>query len=911
MRDGRRKGTVAKWGGGGKVCGFVMACCSCNSEISQPVRPEGSCCAGEEVDLRAGEWLRLVVAGLVAGQSMIFGLAVNLAPPEGAARWVVHGLLALSAVVVFVLVGLPVLRRSLDALREGRVVMEQLFLAGIAGAFFASVHCTLTGTGHVYYEVVAILLAIYKFGQILGEERRRAAVDAARALGVEFARAERIVRADGRRFEEEVPVEEIAVGDVVRVRAGQAIPVDGRVVAGVAFVREAALTGEVFPVVKREGDEVRAGGYSLDQAIEIQSSVAGRGRTLDGLLADVRRAQEQKSRLQTEADRLVAWFLPSVLVISAGTFVLWTWLGGWQTGLFNALAVLVVACPCSMGLATPVGIWAALSSLAGRGLIARKSDLVEALARVDTVVFDKTGTLGEEQLELVDFVTFEGVDREELLGQVAALEAHSQHPIACGFRRAGVAASDTFRLLPGVGLAGEVDACRIEVGNARLSEDEEGKVRLRVELRVGTEGSHEVWVRRDGELAGLGVLRERLREGSREALTRLEAMGVRCLVLTGDRAEAAGVHGLSGVEAGLSPSDKAQRVRDLQAEGARVLFVGDGVNDAPAMAVATVSLAMGGGSALAGETAWGWLAGSDPAAVPPALERCRAVLKAIRFNLGFAAAYNVVGITLAASGVLHPVVAALLMLASSLTVTWQALRGVREEESGKRGEKGIEREEGRRRLEVLRGEGGGRIFNLPRWAVGVLSGAVVLQGPVVVYLGGFAGRPALGFYLLFALAGGFLAWWSWRRPLTSQAAMGLAMFGLGGLLMLGGWWADAGFAAVVREGVCLCGCAKSDMGWGLLLPWNWMGAGMLLAAVPTYFLETPLAGGRFGRWSCWLSGVVGMFFGMELAAFFMAWLPVRAAGVHFFATYAAMVLGMSLGMILACEIWRRFGRAGR
>lgn len=886
-----------------------MACCSC----SQPVAAPPTEVEGGEVacDARAGEWLRLVIAGLVAGQSMIFGLAINLAPPEGVARWVVHGLLALSALVVFLLVGREVFWRSWRALREGRIVMEQLFLAGIGGAFFASLHCTLTGTGHVYYEVVAILLAIYQFGQILGSERRQAAMEAAKALGVEFARAERLRQACGEGLTEPevVAVEEIRPGDVVRVRGGQAIPVDGRVIAGAAFVREAALTGEAYPVVKREGDLVRAGSYTVDQGLEIAATVAGTGRTLDRLLAEVRRAQGEKSRLQSEADRLVAWFLPSVLSIAGLTFAFWTWCAGWETGLFNALAVLVVACPCSMGLATPVGIWAALSMLLRRGVVARKSDLVEALGRVDTVVFDKTGTLGEEQLELVDFVVVDAVEREGLLAEVAALEAQSQHPVAAAFRRSQVAPAQALRLLPGVGLAGRVGELELAVGNGGLADDPWRKEELRKKLRAEVAGSHEVWVSRQGSLVGLGILREKLRPGARPALQALQAMGLRCLILTGDRPEAAAAHNLPEIEAGLSPQDKAERVQALQQAGARVLFVGDGINDAPAMAVASASLSVGGGSALAGETAMGELVSADPLAVPAALQQCRAVLRAIRRNLAFAAAYNVVGISLAAAGILHPVVAALLMLVSSLTVTWQALRGVQEEESSQ-----VDDQAGQSRVAV-RSAKAPRAWveqRLPGWSAIVLGLALILQGPVLVHLGSFHSLAAGGLVFLFAGAGVLLAWWGWQGRLGGASAMAMAMFGLGGLLMLVGWWADAGFAAVVREGVCLCGCAKSDMGWGLLLPVNWMSAGMLIAAVPTYFLEPRVetAGQTFwrSRWGCWLAGLVGMFVGMELAALAMALLPVREASVHFFATYAGMVMGMTLGMLVACETWRRVFR---
>lgn len=849
---------------------------------------------------RAGDWMRLVFAGLVAAQSMIFGLAVSISPPEGTARLVLHWTLAASAVVVFALVGGPVVRAAWAGLRARRVVMEQLFLAGILGAFFASLHCTLTGVGDVYYEVVAILLAIYTFGQLLGEQRRRAALSAAQELGAEFARCERVV-AGGT---EEVAVEEIVPGDLVRVVAGGGIPVDGVVRSGVAFVRESALTGEAFPVVKRAGDAVWAGSYCVDQGLEITARSAGRGRTLDALLRAVRRAQEGKSRLQREADRLVAWFLPVVMVVAVLTFAGWTWAAGWQVGLFHALAVLVVACPCSMGLATPIGIWATLGALVRRGLVVRDSELIEALGRADTVVFDKTGTLGEERLELVDFVTLPGEDRETILRRVAAVEGGSQHPIARGFRDAGAHAEEfcrETRLLPGVGLEGTVDGLPVAVGNAGLWPAGRGvpaeATELRHLVRGGTDGSHEVWVRQGGRIVGLGLLREKLRESAQPALAALRDAGLRVIVMTGDRAEAAARHGFAECLAGLSATEKADRVRALQAEGRRVLFVGDGVNDAPAMAEATGAVAVGQASALARETAPGLLVHEDLQVLPQAVARCRRTLRAIRRNLGFAAIYNVIGISLAAAGVIHPVVAALLMLASSLTVTWRALRETREEDLPATVRKSSARGSlARDAASVL----------LPRWAVWALAATIVLQGPVVAYLGGFGGTTALGFLFLFAATGLVVAALGQTRAWTRPAAMATSMFGLGGLLMLVGWWMDAGFGAVVRNGVCLCGCARSDMGWGLFLQPNWMLVGMVAASLPALRLEP--AGDAKRRWLCWAAGLVGMILGMEISALLMALIPVveAAAGLHFFATYGVMVLGMTWGMFAACQLWLRW-----
>lgn len=824
---------------------------------------------------RVGEWTRLAIAALVAGQSMIFGLAVNLSPPDPSSRLVIHCVLAASSVVVFLLAGLPILREAWDAALRGRIVIDQLFLAGIAAAFGVSVHSTLTGYGSIYYEVVAILVAISMFGKLVGERRRQAALEAAKALGREFETCERLTCCGGT---ETVNASTIEIGDKLLVRAGAPVPADGIVLEGTAFVRETALTGEPFPVVKRPGDTVFAGGYSLDGVLTIEATSAGNDRRLDGILATVREAQSRASRLQREADRLVAWFLPSVLAVSAATFAFWTWRESWIVGVFNGLAVVLVACPCSMGLATPVGIWSALAALAKRGIVPRDGDLVEKLSRIDTVVFDKTGTLGEEELERVDFIEAPGVDRAALLKGVARLEASSTHPVAKAFRMTGVEAVPV-TLIAGAGLEGLVDGTAYRIGNKSLVPTGQEALAASLESSLKGEAAHLVYIVAGGALTGIAALREKLREGAKSTLEELAQLGLRCEIMTGDRPEAAAAHGLPNVHAGLAPADKTRLVRDLEASGRRVLFVGDGVNDAPAMSEATAALAIGSGSALARETATGELASSDLSAVPFAITRCRQAVGAIHTNIRIAACYNIIGISLAACGIIHPVLAAVLMLVSSFTVTWRALALT-----------------GNAALPVSK-----PILPAVPWRLIIPSATLALQGPLIVYLGGFQGAAALGFVGMFLLAG-ILCWAALvRRPITRLAEMTLGMFSLGGIAMLVGWWADAGFASVVRDGVCLCSCADSTMGLGMFAKLNWMDASMVLASLQMVAFEKP---GR-GRLLCWVAGVFGMLIGMEAAAWIMSHVSPAQPGLLFFATYGAMMLGMSAGMVSACTSLQR------
>lgn len=644
------------------------------------------CChgleSGEASVGKAGamEWVRLGVAAVLAGQGMAFGIAANVSPPSGVERWVLHGVLAASAVGVFILAGLPIMGEAWRQARAGRVVVEQLFLVGIAGAFGASAHATLVGQGDVYYEVVAVLVAIYTLGSVIGRNRRRAALECGERLRREFERCVKLTCCGQRK---ECAAAEVEEGDRVWVGAGVGVPVDGVVEEGVAFVRETPMTGEPFPVVRRPGDRVLAGAHVLDAPLVVRATAGGGQRQLDRLLVAVEAAAARPSDLQREADKIVAWFLPTVMVVAVAVFACWTAAAGWRTGLFNGLAVLVVACPCAMGLATPIGIWSGLNALAERGVAAFSGAFLEQLARIDTVVFDKTGTLSEEAFSVVDFAVADGCEREEIRAWICAVEERSRHPVAAAFRDwgCGVAADvGEVTTIPGVGVRARVSVGGrggvVAVGNRGLFE---GELPEDAGALLGTlmrpEGHlHEIFALVEGRPVAVALVRERMRESVSVAREMLAGMGIAVRIMTGDRADSASVLELGDCEAGLTAGEKARRVEALQGAGARVLFVGDGVNDAPAMAEAFASIAMSGGAALPRELAGAGLYGGNLAAVADAVRIGRRVVGGIRSNLVFAAVYNFIGIALAAAGLLHPVIAAVLMLASSITVSWRALR---------------------------------------------------------------------------------------------------------------------------------------------------------------------------------------------------------------------------------------------
>lgn len=873
----------------------MSACCTVPA-------PDAS--RAEAPDSLAGDWFRLGVAAMASMLSMMFGLAVNLSPPSAAARPWVHGLLAGLAIVVLLLVGGPLCRRAWAEMRAGRIAVEQLFLLGLAGAFAASVHCTLTGFGSIYYEVVCILLAIYNFGTILGEQRRDLVQRAAEAVRAEFDFCQRL-EADGR--EERVPVASVARGQRILVRPGEGIPIDGRVVEGSGFVREASLTGEPFPVVKRPGDRILAGGHALDQSLVIEAEAPGCTRQLDALLDAVRLAQAKPSALQREADRLTAWFLPVVVVLALVTGLSWTLASGWVVGIFHALAVVLVACPCALGLATPISLWGALGRLAQRGVLASSGELVERLAQVDTVVFDKTGTLSDEEMTLVDFAVVEaaGFERAQLQEWIGRLEAGSTHPVARAFRenfavRMSSCSSEASASspLPGAGLTAQIDGHRLAIGNASILPPLSDEAALRSLLLPGTSerASLFLYVTVDDRPVAVAALRERLRESAAATVRQLHAAGLECHLLTGDRAEHARALALAGFDhlhAGVTPLAKEELIRRLQSEGKQVLFVGDGLNDSAALAAAHAGLALASGAGLSREAAAGQLYGGDLTAVPEAIATCRAAMRSARQNMLFAAAYNFVGVTFAVTGLLHPVVAALLMLASSLTVTARAIAATHR----KTDLRDLPAPPRRNWSQTL------AFLLQPRAAAAGLLCA--LHGPFLAWHGELSLRAGIALSALFALLGLVLTRWL-ATPLPPAADRfggearwrGLAeMFAFGNAAMLLGWWVDAGFAGPLALSAG-CECLRD----GLQI-FTWMNAGMLLGS----FTMLPR------RWDWNAAGhftvmLVGMFAGMFASSWIMQHLPTTDLQRTFFLNAGSMCVSMLLGMLLACEAWQRLTR---
>ncbi len=498
---------------------------------------------------------------------------------------------------------------------------------------------------------------------------------------------------DGR--EEDVPLDNLRVGDTVRVRPGEKVPADGSVLDGESHIDESMLTGEAMPVAKRVHDKVTAGTQNQHGALTIRVDHVGADTVLSRIVAMVAEAQRSRAPLQRVADKVAAWFVPTVVIVAILAFAVW-WALGPQPSLAHALvaavSVLIIACPCALGLATPMSIMVASGRGAQAGVLFRDAAAIETLREIDTLVFDKTGTLTEGRPVLTELRSF-GPDRAEALALAAALERPSEHPLAAAIVAAAegegleIPAVSGFQVAVGRGVSGRVNGHDVAMGNARLMEDERVDASAAHEAagKARAKGATAMFLAIDGRLAALLSLADAVKPSTKPALDALHAAGVRLVMLTGDNEVTAKAVASSlpidEVHAGASPEDKAHLVSSLKAKGLKVAMAGDGVNDAPALAAADIGIGMGNGSDIAIQSASVTLLKGDLAGIARARALSEATVKNIRQNLFFAFIYNAVGVPVAA-GVLYPLlgvtlspmIAALAMSLSSVSVVGNALR---------------------------------------------------------------------------------------------------------------------------------------------------------------------------------------------------------------------------------------------
>ena len=626
----------------------------------------------------------------------LFGGSMSLTP-ETQRPWLLVGLLTL-AVMVFA--GGHFYRNAWRALMNGSATMDTLVALGTGAAWLYSISVNLwpdffpMAARHLYYEASAMIIGLINLGHALEQRARQRSSQALERLLDLTPPTARLVTDDG---EKSIPLAQVQLGMTLRLTTGDRIPVDGEIVHGEVWLDEAMLTGEAVPQQKSVGDTVHAGTVVDDGSVLFRAGAIGSKTTLARIIKLVRQAQSSKPEIGKLADRISAVFVPTVVAIALFSAAIWYFFGPQPQLVYTlviATTVLIIACPCALGLATPMSIISGVGRAAEFGVLVRDADALQQASQLDTLVFDKTGTLTEGQPRVVEILTFNQASEQQALRWAAALEQGASHPLARAIvdhaEGQALPQVEQFRTLRGAGVSGEVDGMKLLLGNAALLQQHQvATAELDTQMQQQAErGITPVLLAVEGKPAALFAIRDPLRGDSVEALQRLHRQGYQLVMLTGDNPVTANAiakeAGIDRVIAGVLPEGKAEAIKQLQAQGHRVAMIGDGINDAPALAQADVGIAMGGGSDIAIETAAITLMRHSLNGVADALELSKATLRNMKQNLLGAFVYNTLGIPIAA-GVLYPltgtllspVVAGAAMALSSITVVSNANRLLR------------------------------------------------------------------------------------------------------------------------------------------------------------------------------------------------------------------------------------------
>jgi P-type Cu+ transporter len=677
------------------ICGMAL---EPRTVMAEEVNPE-------LVDMTRRLWISL---GLTAPilvlmiSEMLPGQPLQHVFSHKALIWVQFAL----ATPVVVWAGWPIFQRAWASIVNRHLNMFTLIGLGTGAAYLYSVAAALfpgffpeSFRGHggeiaVYFEPAAVIVTLVLLGQVLELRARSKTSSALKALLGLAPRTARIVRGDGR--EEDVLLEQVQVDDRVRVRPGEKIPVDGVVLEGTGVVDESMITGEPIPAEKTPGQKVAGGTVNGTGSFVMRAEKVGSQTLLAQIVRMVGEAQRTRAPIQRIADVVAGYFVPLVIAIAAITFVLWAWYGPeprMAYALLNAVAVLIIACPCALGLATPMSIMVGTGRGATVGVLIRHAEALEVLEKVDTLVVDKTGTLTEGKPRLMAVLTLSGHSQSEALRLAASLEQLSEHPLAATIvegalaKQIGLVKPEHFRSVTGKGVAGTVDGRTVTIGTAPFLKEHSTELGPLMELAepLRKEGQTVMFLAVDGQPAGLISVADPIKPSAYEAVDVLHREGVRIVMLTGDnRTTAQAVArrlGIDAVHAEVLPAEKAAIIKQLQAEGRRVAMAGDGINDAPALAQAHVGIAMGTGTDVAMESAGVTLVKGDLRGIVRARWLSRATMRNIRQNLVFAFGYNLLGVPVAAGllypffGVLlSPMIASAAMTFSSVSVIGNALR---------------------------------------------------------------------------------------------------------------------------------------------------------------------------------------------------------------------------------------------
>jgi len=601
--------------------------------------------------------------------------------------------------------GWPFFVRGWQSIRNGSLNMFTLIAMGVGVAYLYSAAVMLApgifppsfqehGKIGVYFEAAAIITVLVLLGQVLELRARSRTGSAIRALLGLAPTTARVVHGNEER---DVALDQVHPGDTLRVRPGEKIPVDGKIIEGKTSVDEAMITGEAMPVEKTVGDRVTGGTINQTGSFLMTAEKVGADTVLSRIVEMVAQAQRSRAPIQGLADRVASWFVPAVIAAAVITFIIWAMLGPeprFAHAIVNAVAVLIIACPCALGLATPMSIMVGVGRGAYAGVLIKQAEAMERLEKVDTLVVDKTGTLTEGKPRLTSIVASNSLDENQLLAAAAAVEQQSEHPLASAIVRG---AQDRHVTLPrmrhfqsstGGGVSADIDGKFVLVGKPQFLKAQKIEDLEKLEAKAAdlqAEGQTVIFVGINGKAAGILAVSDPIKESTPEAIKHLHELGIKVIMLTGDNERTAKAVasklGIDEVEAGVEPQRKNERVRELREQGRIVAMAGDGINDAPALAAADVGIAMGTGTDVAMESAGITLVKGDLRGIEKAIRLSRAMMRNIRQNLFFAFIYNALGIPIAAGALyplfgwlLSPMIAGAAMSLSSVSVIANALR---------------------------------------------------------------------------------------------------------------------------------------------------------------------------------------------------------------------------------------------
>lgn len=589
--------------------------------------------------------------------------------------------LALAIPVQFY-IGRRFYKGAFNSIRGGGANMDVLIVMGTSAAFFFSLYHTIIGSSELYYESSAVIITLILLGKYFEKRAKTRTTDAINKL-MELQAKTAVVERDGEVIE--IPIEEVVVGDIIDVRPGEKVAVDGKIIFGETSIDEAMVTGESIPREKTVGDEVIGGTINKNGFIKFEATKVGKDTMLSQIVKLVEQAQEHKAPVQRLADKIAGIFVPSVIVIAVLTFAI-TWFvkKSIDPAIMHAVAVLVIACPCSLGLATPTAIMVGTGRGANLGILIKSGEYLERACNIDSVVFDKTGTLTEGKPVVKSVENYSGMSEEEMLKIFSSLENASQHPLGeavvnyCKEKGIEMEEVSKFDSLTGMGVSGSIKGVLYFIGNRKLMDEKNISYSAEDIEKLQEKGETPLMLFDEKSLLGIISVADEVKESSKKAIDKLHEMGIETYMITGDSNRAASAIAKSldieRVYAEVLPQDKSDKIKEIKTEGKVVAMVGDGINDAPALAEADIGFAIGTGTDVAIEASDITIINGDINSVVKAIELSKRTMRTIKQNLFWAFFYNVIGIPIAALGFLNPMIAGAAMAFSSVSVVTNSLR---------------------------------------------------------------------------------------------------------------------------------------------------------------------------------------------------------------------------------------------